>query len=284
MRPLHLDPTSPPPAEAPLPALAVGVGLTVALHGTLALLVVAAPLWLHRVAEPSAIVIPPPEEEVVIAAQLVRLGRELDPDELPNREVPILPTAPPAPDDAPLTTEDPEAPPTPEEAPSTNEDPPPPAATPDTRRRRPPPEALQRDIDNLLDRAEVFAEEAERRELEGSLDGDPEGRALTATEGQRYAGRVQQFFRRGWSVPTTLPRDVVDGLMAVADVTLTQDLRIASFRIRTPSGNPLFDQSVIDQLTRLQRSGSALDEPPPEVEAQYRGATLGARFRGRQAR
>ena len=42
-----------------------GLAVTVALHGTLAVLVVAAPLWLHRVAEPTAIVMPRPTPKFI---------------------------------------------------------------------------------------------------------------------------------------------------------------------------------------------------------------------------
>ncbi|MCA9608107.1 MAG: TonB C-terminal domain-containing protein [Myxococcales bacterium] len=206
------------------------------------------------------------EEEDVIEARFVQLGRDFE-DELPNREVPILSTAPPQPAEVP--TED-----TPTERAEPRERP----ETP------PPPDAVEDVLARIGDRAQAFAEIAERRDREGSPDGIEEGTETVATPGDVYRGRLYAFFRRGWTIPTTLSRDEASALTATANVEIGQSLEIVSFSIRSGSGNALFDQSITDQITRLQQSDQHIPPPPEEVAEQYIGQTIAVRFHGRQAR
>jgi outer membrane biosynthesis protein TonB len=194
-------------------------------------------------------------------AGMVRLGRDFV-VELPTRVVPTPARAPPPP-----SVGRREAPP-PEVAPS--EEPPPPNAVEDL-------------LTRLNERSEAFAELAEQRELEGRPDGDEEGTETEASEGDAYAGRVKSFFQRGWSIPTTMSRDDARGLVATIDVSIGPDLQILSFEIRSSSGNPLFDESVIQQVTRLQAADGRIPPPPEEVADRYIGQTIAVRFSGRQA-
>ena len=202
------------------------------------------------------------EEEDVIEARFVRLGRDFE-DELPNRVVPIQASAPPPPSEVPS-----EAPP-PEVVPA---DQPP-----------PPPNAVQDLLTRLNDRSQAFAELAEARELEGSPDGIEEGTETEGSEGDIYRGRLYSFFRRGWSIPTTLSRDEARSLTTTISVSIGPDLQILSFEIRSSSGNPLFDESVTQQLTRLQAADNRIPPPPEDVADQYIGQTIAVRFSGRQA-
>lgn len=206
------------------------------------------------------------EEEDIIEARFVQLGRDFE-DELPNREVPILSTAPPPPAEVP--TED-----TPTERAEPRERP----ETP------PPPDAVEDVLARIGDRAQAFAEIAERREREGSPDGIEEGTETEATPGDVYRGRLYAFFRRGWTIPTTLDRDEAAGLTAIVNVAIGQDLEIVSFELRSGSGNAVFDQSITEHLTRLSASDNRVPPPPEEVAAQYIGQTIAVRFHGRQAR
>ena len=201
------------------------------------------------------------EEEDVIEARFVRLGRDFE-HELPNRVVPIQASAPAAPSEVPS-----EAPP-PETAP---------------RNEPPPPNAVQDLLTRLNDRSQAFAELAEARELEGSPDGIEEGTEREGSEGDIYRGRLYSFFRRGWSIPTTLSRDEARGLTTTLNVSIGPDLQILSFEIRSSSGNPLFDESVTQQLTRLQAADNRIPPPPEDVADQYIGQTIAVRFSGRQA-
>ena len=148
----------------------------------------------------------------------------------------------------------------------------------------PPPDAVEDVLARIGDRAQAFAEIAERREREGDPDGIEEGTETVATEGDLYRGRLYAFFRRVWCIPTTLSRDEAAALTATVNVEIGQNLEIVSFSVRGGSNNPVFDQSITEQLTRLQASDQHIPPPPEDVADQYIGQTIAVRFHGRQAR
>lgn len=208
---------------------------------------------------------PPPEVENVVAARFVVLGEVLDPHDLPDRIVPILRTDTPDPRDAPSLREDP--------------------APPPERERH---ERDRRSVDDLVRRlsedAQIFAEAEEERIREGSPDGIEEGTERTGTEGDIYRGRLYTFFRRGWTVPTTLSEEDVEGLQCVAMVEIALDTRITGWRLSRHSGNAEFDASVEAQLTRITASEPNIPAPPDDVADQYLGREIAIRFSGRDAR
>lgn len=212
--------------------------------------------------EPEA---PPPEVDNVVAARFVVLGEVLDPRMLPDRIVPILRTDTPEPRDAPSLREDPEPPP--------------------ERERH---ERDRRSVDDLVRRlsedAQIFAEAEEARIREGSPEGIEEGTERTGTEGDIYRGRLYTFFRRGWTVPTTLSEEEVEGLQCVAMVEIGSDTRILGWRLSRRSGNAEFDASVEAQLTRITASEPNIPSPPDDVADQYLGREIAIRFSGRDAR
>lgn len=215
---------------------------------------------------PPPIEAPPPPVENVVAARFVVLGRELRPNELPDRVVPILRTDTPDPRAAPSLEDLPDNPPPPER---------------DEPRRR---DSVDDVLRRLSEDAQIFAERAEEREREGSPDGIEEGTERTGTEGDLYRGRLYTFFRRGWSVPTTLSEEELRGLTCTVMVDVAADTRIVGFRISHPSGNPDFDQSVEAQLTRIRASEPNIPAPPEEVAGDYLGREIAIRFSGRDAR
>jgi len=205
------------------------------------------------------------EEEDIIEARFVQLGRDFE-RELPNRQVPRLSTAPPEP--AAVPTEE-----TPVQRAEERERP----------REPPPPDAVEDLLQRIGDRAQAFAEIAEEREREGDPEGLEEGTETEATAGDIYRGRLYSFFRRGWSIPTTLSREEASGLTAIVNVQIGQDLELVSFGLRRSSGNAVFDQSIIEHLTRLQASDQHVPPPPEEVADQYIGQSIAVRFHGRSA-
>jgi outer membrane biosynthesis protein TonB len=214
------------------------------------------------IAEPER---PEPVIDDVVQARFVQLGEILDPNELPNRLVPILRTDTPDP----------------QHAPSLDETPPPPAERP--------PEPRQRDsVDDAMRRlsedAQVFAEREEERVREGNPEGVEGGTERQGTEGDLYRGRLWAFFRRGWSVPTTIPAEIVEELVAVVVIDVADDTRITGFRIARGSGNADFDESVTAQMTRIQQAEGNIPPPPEEVADQYLGRQVTLNFRGRDAR
>src|SRR5262249_6122804 len=144
-----------------------------------------------------------------------------------------------------------------------------------------PPNASEDLLRRLGDRAQVFAEIAEKREQEGDPGGIEEGTAEKAEAGDLYAARLYAFFRNGWSIPTLISEDERRGLVTEVDVEIQDNLRIGDFRVRRSSGNPLFDQSVLDRLEQIRSSDTALPPPPQEVAQDYLGRTIGLNFRGK---
>ncbi|MGE0788409.1 MAG: TonB C-terminal domain-containing protein [Sandaracinaceae bacterium] len=205
------------------------------------------------------------EEEDVIEARFVTLGRDFL-EELPNRDVPLLDTAPPRPAEVPT-----------DQTPVQQRE-------PDETEERPPNAVDDPILRDVLNRSQVFAEIAEEREREGSPDGIEEGTEREGTEGDIYRGRLYSFFRNGWSLPTTMAREEASELQASATVQIGANLEIVSFEIRgNGSGDGLFDQSILEQLTRLQATGQHIPPPPEDVASQYIGQSIVVRFSGRQA-
>jgi hypothetical protein len=277
MRALYVDPADGRPDSALgahwLTAAALAGGLAVCLLVPVVVFVASILLALlsSAVSAAAGLVIDPDaereavlEEEEVIQARFVQLGRDFE-HELPNRQVPILSTAPPAPSQVPREQT--------------------PARERVERPEPPPPDAVDDAIARLGDRAQAFAEMAERREREGDPEGIEEGTERQGTEGDVYRGRLYSFFRRGWTIPTTMSRDDARGLTAIVNVTIGPELQIASFELRgSGSGNALFDDSITQQLARLQGADQRIPPPPEEVADQYIGRTIAVRFHGREAR
>lgn len=236
-----------------------GVGLSgvVAASMVLSLLLYAAASEHADVQQDDA----PAIEEEVIAARFLKLGRDFR-EELPNRNVPLKSTAP---DQRTAISKRPRK-----------------RTIVDAGVR--PPDPMEDDLTRLLDRADLFAEIAEEQEREGSPDGIEEGTESMATAGDVYRGQLYVFFRRGWSIPTTISDEERRNLSVEATIEVADNLRITNFRLRGESGNPDFDQSVINQLERLRRENLEIPEPPMLERDQWVGRPFTLRFRGRDAR
>ncbi len=203
----------------------------------------------------------PAIEEEVIAARFLKLGRDFR-EELPNRNVPLKSTAP---DQRTAISKRPQK-----------------RHVVDAGVR--PPDPMEDDLTRLLDRADLFAEIAEQQEREGSPDGIEEGTESMATAGDVYRGQLYVFFRRGWSIPTTISDEERRDLSVEATIEVADNLRITSFRLRGQSGNADFDQSVVHQLERLRRDNLEIPEPPMLERDRWVGRPFTLRFRGRDAR
>jgi hypothetical protein len=107
-------------------------------------------------------------EDKIVEARFVRLGKPFDPRKIPNRKVPINTTAP-----------------QPGIAVSKNQDPPK-VKKPDA--GPPPAHAEENPLRHLGDRAQAFAEIAQKREEEGDPNGIEEGTETTAKAGDLYRG------------------------------------------------------------------------------------------------
>lgn len=254
------------PRRIDQPSLALGVAMAAGIHLGLPLaaaLIIAAftAAGITLVAAPAA---RPPVIRDVVQARFVALGEILDPHQLPDRQVPILRT----------DVADPHT------APSLDPNPPPPAPRPDHERQR---DSVDDALQRLSHDAQTFAEREEQRIREGNPDGIEEGSERTATAGDLYQGRLYSFFRRGWTVPTTISDDAVTGLLAVVLIEIHDDTSIGPWRIERSSGNPDFDESVSAQMTRIIGTSPNIPPPPEEVASQYLGQHIRVQFSGRNA-
>jgi hypothetical protein len=200
-------------------------------------------------------------EDHVVEARFVKLGKPLDPHKIPNRKVPVKTTAP-----------------LPGVAVSKNEDPPkvkkPDAGTPKHAEDNP--------LTQLGDRAKAFAEIAKRQEQEGDPRGIEDGTETQAKAGDLYRGQLVMFFKRGWTIPSTLGD--TSHLTTRASVEITPDRHIGLHSLAKSSGEALFDQSVEDRFNELRSLGTTLPEPPAEVRSQFQGTwTLDINFNGKKA-
>lgn len=196
-------------------------------------------------------------EEQVVEATFVRLGEKKDPDKLPDRKVPVKNTAP---DDSTVVSKD---------------NTPPPPDKPDAGVRPERPE--ENPLTTLGDRAQIFAEIQKQRELEGDPEGVPDGTDTVAKAGNLYAGQLSSFFKRGWTVPTTLGD--TSKLVTRVSIEITRDLKVGNFEIVKSSGEPVYDQSVEDRLNELRTLQTTVPEPPPEVADQFLGRQTDFNFR-----
>jgi hypothetical protein len=196
-------------------------------------------------------------DEHVVEARFVRLGEKRDPDRLPSRIVPRKSTAP---DNSPVVSKD-MNPPEPE------------------KKEKPPEDPEIDDLTRIGDRAKDFAEIVDH-EIEGDPDGVDFGTETEAREGDIYRGKLVEFFRRGWTVPTTLTDP--SKLRATATVEITTNLKVGPSQIIKSSGEPLFDQSIEDRFQELRTLGTTLPEPPPEIADTVLGREMVVNFSGDQ--
>jgi hypothetical protein len=197
-------------------------------------------------------------DEHIVEARFVQKGVKREPDKLPDRVVPLKSTAP---DDATVVSKNmnPEKPEKPKEK---------------------PPDPTQDLLTRIGDRAQQFAEIADRKEKEGDPDGVEGGTATEAQAGDLYAGQLYNFFKRHWTIPNTLSDP--SKLVAHAEFEITRDLRIGAFSVVKSSSDALFDQSVEDLFNKLRAERIELPEPPAEVAYKFLGQKIVTRFHGRR--
>jgi len=200
------------------------------------------------------------DEEHVVEAHFVRKGVTKDPTKLPDRIVPRKSTAP---DNSTVV--------------SKNMNPEPPEKKKD---EPPPPDAEEDILKRLGDRTQAFAEISDL-EREGDPNGVEDGTETEARAGDLYRGQLVEFFKRGWTIPSTLGD--TSKLTVTATFEITGALKVGPSQIVKQSGEALFDQSVEDRFAELRALGTTLPEPPPEVADQFVGKEITVRFHGERA-
>ena len=102
---------------------------------------------------------------------------------------------------------------------------------------KPPPKADPSELLKLGDRAQAFAEIAQKQEEEGDPQGIEGGTETQAKAGDLYRGKLVMFFRQACEVTETLGD--TSKLVTVATFTITADLHIGTHQISKSSGVPL---------------------------------------------
>jgi hypothetical protein len=235
--------------------VALGIALAFALH---AIPIAAIILRVYFPAPPSADE-QPFVSQPVIAASMLKLGKPLDPRQLPDRIVPRARTAPQqkvvASREEPHKTDKPDAGP-------------------------PPPNAEDSDIERLIAKSDPFAEKnAKDRPEQGFANGSDAGTEMDPSKvhaGDAFAAALQKFFQDRWQIPTVISEGDERKLCVYLQVAVDPRMRVWFVKQAPdkPSGNDLFDDSARSMLQKLADDHTPLPEPPPEIAEQYEGRRI----------
>lgn len=234
--------------------VAVGVALAIALHLVpIGLIAIKAkfPTILPSTVEPPA--------RSVVAASLLKLGKPLDPKQLPDR---LIPRARTAPKKELVASKD--------EPKKSNPD----AGLP------PPPDTKSSDIQRLIAKTDPFAEDAGKDRpqvghaegVEGGTETDPS----KVHAGDMYATKLSQFLHPRWTFPSVISQGEANKLCTTFQVSVSPRMIIWHLRQQAirKSGNELFDDSAREVLQKLLDDRTPLPDPPDAVADAYRGRTV----------
>lgn len=240
-------------------ALAVGAsGAIAAVVGALLLPVVATALGEAPGKKPAT----PPFE--FIEARLLKQGEVKDPDKLPDRIVPALPTAP---DELlPLDMDENKA------------------ADTDPDKKEKQPDAVTDDrLREVFDRARAFAEVQDDYVPEGDPSGVPDGDVTDpalASIGNTYAHKLMRLFQDRLVYPTLLSDDELKRLRAKVHFRVDVDMVIIEVEFLQRSGNAMFDDAVQGAIDRFRAEVRNLPEPPEAIAPTIFGGGVNLTFNG----
>ena len=235
--------------------VAVGMALAFALHAIpVAILLLSIYFPVPHVEE-APLVAPH-----IVSATMLKLGKPLDPKQLPDRLIPKARTAPQ------------------QKVVASREEPPHKTEKPDA--GPPPPEAKDSDLQQLIAKSEPFAEDAGKvRPEQGFLNGSDAGTETDPSKvhaGDVYAAELRKFFQDHWQIPTVISQGEVSRLCVTFPAAIDARMRIWQVpqAPTKPSGNDLFDDSARSMLQKLLDDHTPLPEPPPEIIDQYRARRI----------
>jgi hypothetical protein len=234
--------------------IAMGVAIAIALHLLpIGLIVLKAkfPTILPTEVEPPA--------KAVIAASMLKLGKPLDPKQLPDRLIPRARTAPHK--DIVASRDEPKKTITDAGAP-------------------PPPDTKASDIQRLISKTDPFAEDAGKdRPVVGNAAGVEAGTETDPSKvhaGDAYATKLSEFIHPRWTFPSVISQGEANKLCSVFQVSVSP--RMVIWHLKTnavrKSGNDLFDDSAREVLQKLLDDRTPLPDPPDAVADSYRGRSV----------
>ncbi len=191
-----------------------------------------------------------------IVAHLVRLGTPRDPKLLPRK---YRQPPPPKPQVA-----------LPVKTPPSHKPPPKPKVKPKTPKRSVDPLAAA--ISKVADQ---WDEKAKPEKPPGAADGNPNGDAVTASEGDKYLALVEQQLHSNYKVPSTISDRQRLYLNATVVIYVAPDGHITRTVIEKSSGNAQFD----DALRRAIAASNPLPPPPNGWRDKFMTEGLGVKFR-----
>jgi TonB family protein len=109
----------------------------------------------------------------------------------------------------------------------------------------------------------------------GAADGNPNGDAVTASEGDRYLALVEQQIHSNYKVPATISDRERLYLNATVVVYVAPDGHITRTWMEQGSGNQQFD----DALLRAIAASNPLPPPPGGWRDKFMNEGLGVKFR-----
>jgi hypothetical protein len=232
----------------------VAVGVYGALAGLLLLIHILAPSLAEGTHAERIFDTAPPEVQMITyeEVRLIKLGRQFDPRELPNRIRDARSTSPERPSMVPRH-----------------------GAT----RAEQPDAGPENALADLAARIGTTADEAAQISREAEQEGDPDGVAEgthDADDGDRYGTYLYGFFRRGFNMPTSITNEERRGMRAVVRVQTSASGQIQGFSIAQSSGNADFDSAV--RIRMDQSVGSQLRDPPDEERDRYFGTSFPISF------
>jgi outer membrane biosynthesis protein TonB len=137
-----------------------------------------------------------------------------------------------------------------------------------------PKEQPKPNLDKIFDEVKnMRVDDDNRVTKEATEEGDPHGiRGGTAAEasGDPYIQAIVAAVVERWTVPTMLTPGELSKLQAAACLKIDDDGRLVEFKITEPSGNSLFDGSLLSTL------GSIKELPKPQ--GRFAGAARAGRL------
>lgn len=215
--------------------------------------------------------LPPPPIEV-IETRFVRLGKPRDPRRLPSKDIPVEQAAPKP--EAPKPAPTPAAPVLPS------------PAKPEKGLKKEESKKEQEPVEDLFaqlgESAGAISDLSKGPELEGHEEGIAEGTKATGNDLEIYQGKLYQYFRRGWNVPTSISDAELNELACAVEIQVSDDGRVTGYSLTRASGNDVFDESVL--LRIAQAEDADLPEPPESVAPMVFGQSIKLQFFGTHAR
>lgn len=113
----------------------------------------------------------------------------------------------------------------------------------------------KKSLENLLAGAmkeiekDARAEESDEGRKDGAKDGDVTDPTLAA-KGNLYARKVAGIIRSNWNIPSLISKKDLQSLRSTVFFRITFSGEVYNVSIATKSGNSLFDNSILEALTK----------------------------------